>query len=185
MDTLLQIGFSNALAAAILAIPAALASRYLRHRPALVHALWLLVLLKLVTPPLLTIPFPWSRSSAPLAEPTLQEEVGCPHGVEPPVVRIVAVQEEVPLETFSPPKNSYIHWQSGLAVGWLGGTVLVWGLAWRRLTRLGRLFRDLPVAPDDLQALVDRQAQRMGVTHVPRVWLVPAVVPPLLLALGR
>ena len=54
MDELLQIGLSNAVVAVLLAVPAALAGRYCR-RPALVHALWLLVLLKLVTPPLLRL----------------------------------------------------------------------------------------------------------------------------------
>src|SRR5690349_20391088 len=48
--TLLQLGLSNAVMAGALAVLAALASRLIR-RPAVVHSLWLLVLLKLVTPP--------------------------------------------------------------------------------------------------------------------------------------
>src|SRR6478752_1415826 len=58
MSTLLAIGLANALAAAVLALPAVLISRS-RRRPALAHALWLLVLLKLVTPPLFNVNLPW------------------------------------------------------------------------------------------------------------------------------
>ena len=51
LDTLLCIGLTNALAATVLAVLAAGATRALR-RPALAHGLWLLVLLKLLAPPL-------------------------------------------------------------------------------------------------------------------------------------
>ena len=56
MQALLEIGLSNAVMAAGLALLAAGAGRLLR-RPALTHKLWLLVLLKLITPPLLVLPF--------------------------------------------------------------------------------------------------------------------------------
>jgi beta-lactamase regulating signal transducer with metallopeptidase domain len=58
MDTLVHIGLLNAVLATSLAILAA-AARVLRCRPAFVHALWLLVLLKLLTPPFLVIPVSW------------------------------------------------------------------------------------------------------------------------------
>ena len=64
MDTLVHIGLLNAVLATGLAILAA-AARVLRCRPAFVHALWLLVLLKLLTPPFLVIPISW----LPRAEP--------------------------------------------------------------------------------------------------------------------
>src|SRR5258708_3908208 len=58
MQTLLEIGLSNAVVAAVLALLAG-ASR-LVPRPALTHSPWLPVLLKLITPPLFTIPITWS-----------------------------------------------------------------------------------------------------------------------------
>ena len=66
MDALLQIGLTNAVMATVLAILAALASKLCR-RPAVAHALWLLVLLKLLTPPLLWIPID-------VDEPELEQE---------------------------------------------------------------------------------------------------------------
>src|SRR5262249_27204812 len=58
MDTLVHFGLLNAVLATVLALLAA-AARLLRFRPASVHALWLLVLLKLITPPFLAIPIGW------------------------------------------------------------------------------------------------------------------------------
>src|SRR5262245_42764373 len=73
VDTLLQIGLGNALMATILAVGVAGISGICR-RPALVHALWLLVLVKLVTPAPLMLPVSmpaWLdvRSLAPPSEP--------------------------------------------------------------------------------------------------------------------
>lgn len=55
MSALLQIGLVNAAVATVLACLAALIGRKVR-RPALVHALWLVVLMKLVTPPVFELP---------------------------------------------------------------------------------------------------------------------------------
>ena len=60
MASLLHVGLGNAAAATALALAAWLACRALRgRRPAVAHALWLLVLLKLLTPPLWTLRVPW------------------------------------------------------------------------------------------------------------------------------
>src|SRR5436305_9670392 len=56
----------NAVVAAMLAGVEALICRFGRLRPAVRHALWLVVLLKLVTPPLVSWPWP-GLPSAPLA----------------------------------------------------------------------------------------------------------------------
>ena len=71
---LLQLGLGNALAAALLALlVAAVTFPLRRRRPALVHALWLVVLLKLMTPPLWTLPLTWPTpqpaATAPPAPP--------------------------------------------------------------------------------------------------------------------
>jgi beta-lactamase regulating signal transducer with metallopeptidase domain len=55
MPYLLQAGLSNALLASVFALLVVIAARVFKH-PALMHALWLLVLLKLVTPPLFGLP---------------------------------------------------------------------------------------------------------------------------------
>jgi WD40 repeat protein/beta-lactamase regulating signal transducer with metallopeptidase domain len=56
--TLLELGLGNAVVATLLALAAWGVSRRW-HRPALAHGLWLLVLVKLVTPPLVPLSVPW------------------------------------------------------------------------------------------------------------------------------
>lgn len=60
MTNLLQIGLSNALVAMAFAVCVAIVARRLKY-PAWAHALWVLVLLKLVTPPLFGLPY-WPLS---------------------------------------------------------------------------------------------------------------------------
>jgi beta-lactamase regulating signal transducer with metallopeptidase domain len=71
VEWLIQVGLSNSLVAGALAGLAALVGLVCR-RPALMHALWLLVLLKLVTPPLVMI------SVRPPAGPANSEEPASP-----------------------------------------------------------------------------------------------------------
>ena len=71
MGTLLELGLDNAFVALILAPVAAVLGR-LGRRPALAHTLWLLVLLRLVAPPLLgavSVPIPILRVSPTVDTP--------------------------------------------------------------------------------------------------------------------
>jgi beta-lactamase regulating signal transducer with metallopeptidase domain len=83
MDHLLEIGVSNAAAAAVLAVLAGTAGLAFR-RPALTHALWLLVLLKLVTPPLFRVEVP--RFAEAAANPVLHDEANTSADAPTPVV---------------------------------------------------------------------------------------------------
>jgi bla regulator protein BlaR1 len=69
---LLHVGAVNALAAGLLALAAVAAGRWSR-RPAVVHGLWVLVLLKLVTPPLISLPW-----LAPAEEPAPRPALPAP-----------------------------------------------------------------------------------------------------------
>ncbi|GEM_PF-1591277 len=68
MNTLLALGLSNVAVATVLALLAWTAGRWLR-RPALTHGLWLLVFLKLLTPPIYSIAV--IRTAAPPPAPVL------------------------------------------------------------------------------------------------------------------
>src|SRR5437899_2739898 len=107
MQTLLEIGLSNAAAATALAVVAVLGSRLCRHR-AVAHALWLLVLVKLVTPPLLRVPLSWPASEASAAPPPLVrvDDTARPEGpterpVPPPLERATLLAEIELLERSS------------------------------------------------------------------------------------
>jgi len=76
MSTLVQIGLSNALFAAGLAVLAFVVTRIGRNRH-VAHALWLLVLVKLVTPPIWHLPLPRvAQLSATAADSDKYREAG-------------------------------------------------------------------------------------------------------------
>ena len=58
MNAILEIGLSNGLMAFVLAIVAAAAATMRKSHPVLMHTLWLLVFVKLLTPPLIAVPVP-------------------------------------------------------------------------------------------------------------------------------
>ncbi len=68
MSTVIEVGLANAVVALVLALLALLAGR-LSRRPALAHMLWVLVLVKLVTPPLFRVALPWWRAAEEAPEP--------------------------------------------------------------------------------------------------------------------
>lgn len=72
MTWLMELGVANLAMAALLALVAAIAGRCLR-RPALTHALWVLVFVKLVTPPFLPLPMGWAIPE-PVASETQREK---------------------------------------------------------------------------------------------------------------
>ncbi len=85
MPPLMHLALTNAVCAALLAVLALAVGRCFR-RPALTHGLWLLVLVKLITPPLFPLSLAW-----------------LPAGEAPPAV---VVEEEAPVAAFA-----YLDWQ--------------------------------------------------------------------------
>src|SRR5262249_25523906 len=153
-DTLLQVGISNALAATVLALLAAAAGHFAR-RPALAHGLWLLVLLKLVTPPLWHVRLPdLARHEPTAATPTAaagelaaapaeeEDALAGPEGEDavpaapeaalvllPPAVANAApvpVPEDAPSEAAEP---AAVQWKPALFMLWLIGSCAWFGLA--------------------------------------------------------
>lgn len=186
MDTLLWAVAVNVALAALLAIPAALASRFLRHRPAVVHGLWVLVLLKLVTPPFVEVPLVWVCEEPMTNEPVVAEMVvECP-GPQPAMVPDPEPElPPTPVALPTEPEPTPMDWRTPLVVVWLSGAVVVWYVAVRRLTQLERLLREVPATKEAFQERVKVLSQRLRLRRVPCLCLVPGVLPPLLLAIGR
>jgi bla regulator protein BlaR1 len=185
VETLLHVGLSNALLATLLALLAALVGRCCR-RPAVRHGLWLLVLLKLVTPPLLPLDLPWPAAPAPAAEPVVAATL------IPAEVDAVSAEEEggaaEMLSLPAPPTPVAPAAVSGeMVVGavWLTGSLLWLAVAALRVARFQHLLRHARPAPAALQEQAEHLAQRLGLARCPGVWFVPAPVSPLLWALGR
>jgi hypothetical protein len=68
---------------------------------------------------------------------------------------------------------------------WLLGSLGWWALVGLRLGHFRRLLRAARPAPADVQDQARRLARRLGLRRCPGAWFVPAVVSPMLLALGR
>jgi beta-lactamase regulating signal transducer with metallopeptidase domain len=188
MATFLEIALWNAAAAAVLALAAAAVSRLFR-RPALTHTLWVLVLLKLVTPPLvpfsLTLPGAEVRPAPPPEEPAaLAPDDADPipadaawEGEEAPAV---GLPEPGPVPAVAPP----VDWSRWAGLAWLFGSVL-WGawVAWH-VIRFRRVLRLARLAPGRLQEEAETLARRLGLRRCPDVWLVPGAVSPMVWGLG-
>ena len=89
MSWLLIVGLKNALLVVPLAVAAVAAGRCFR-RPALAHVLWVLVLVKLLTPPLVNVPVGWSIDLGPwlteIVPGAPQADQSIPH--EPPALAL-------------------------------------------------------------------------------------------------
>src|SRR3954466_1057415 len=85
VGTLLYLGLANAAAATALALIVAASGRLLADRPAVLHCLWLLVLLKLVTPPLWDVPLA-GRTPKRVSSAACFKDPGMRIAIEPFVV---------------------------------------------------------------------------------------------------
>jgi beta-lactamase regulating signal transducer with metallopeptidase domain len=202
MWILLEIGLLNAVLATILAVLVAVVAKLLR-RPALAHALWLLVLLKLLTPPLVGVVLPVEPESEPA---TRVVEIAAPELVEPPPApgnrrRAAAVlgallphrptavatpaTDSLPTLAESHSRGPALAWRPVLAGLWLAGS-LVWFVrtSWH-VGRFQRCLRHACRASPELQDRARTLAARLGVGRCPLLWLVPGAVSPMIWPVGR
>ena len=211
MQTLIEIGLSNIAMAAALAVVAVIGGRLCR-RPALTHGLWLLVLVKLITPPLFFVPMPFLTT--PIAEPTEKEpEALALAGPEIPVqeadpwpaealpvlpedieedalpAKVEIPEEPPPAEASAPiPLATEASWpvdwiQLGAGI-WVIGAMCWLLLANVRLRRFLRLLGQAQPASEDLQNEVQRLAEKFQV-RCPAVRLVQGPLSPMIWVLGR
>ncbi len=198
MISLVETGLTNALLAVVLALPV-LALGRICHRPALVHAFWILVLLKLIAPPLYLIPVSVSlpartpvmvRDGHTLPTPTIHPAVSHTHS-SPPTGDFAATLANFDswtmdwqiYATYGLQFMQQLAWP--ILVLWLLGSV-GW-FAWQgwSVVRFTQVFlRYARRGPPVLQNLAQRLAQQMGIPRAPEVWLLPAVVSPMLWSVG-
>ncbi len=171
MDLLLQMGLSNACFALVLALVAVAVGSQARRRH-LAHLLWLLVFVKLVTPPLVTIPvgiFPQQPDHA-------GANAGAFSAGQQSAVAETAPESAL-LSSIAP---MWDRAKSCLATLWLLGSavVFVWSMA--RVCRFGRLLAaESDVAPQELQEEADRMAQRLGLATAPTIRTIAACLSPM------
>ena len=201
--TILECVLSNVAIAAMLALVAAMITR-MTQRPQVAHVLWLLVLVKLVTPPIIHIPL-----ALPVAEVTglPASPDGTSHGLSSPTASgndgfepFAVSGKQTVMQSTSPfpaadsqPRDSgklpSVSSPASIAtrvlVGvWIAGSAGWYVLACRRLCRFRQLLRYSSPASEQLLAEVTGIADRYGIRHIPQVRVVNAALPPLLGSFG-
>ncbi len=203
MTSLIEIGLSNVVAALMLAL-LALVVGFTRVRPAVVHALWLLVLLKLITPPLVRLPIPWptpsqseSLSAVQLEEPIsleLEDEEWWFDEAELVDAHSLLVEEDSTSLRLDAVKSrqreissSSTAWSLKERLGgiWLTGSVAWFSIAGYRLWCFGWLLRLGKPAHSSLLRRVQRLAKRVELCYMPHVCVIPGRLAPLIWSIGR
>lgn len=206
METVLQVALSNAAAATVLSLAAAVAARLLR-RPPLTRALWLLVLLKLLTPPLWTIhvPVPHAASTqapvtraipskapdvvaaapaAPIAGPGERVIDHVPQDVMQEVGRLQSLPAAPPVvqNEAVPRVRSWIEqsWPLLVTIVWLSGSCFYTLLVVRSELRLRRLVRRSRPAPRNVTLRCGELAGRLGLRRLPEVRFLNRSITPML-----
>ncbi|MHC5537157.1 M56 family metallopeptidase [Singulisphaera rosea] len=202
MDTLIRAALSNAVSATLLALLVVGLGRALGRRPALMHCLWLLVLLKLVTPPLYQLPVP--RLGLPNSGDFLDangqilrfvvegSNEGTASSTTARNVRFDAV-----LDANEPPTSPQrkmlnavvaeirVYGPPVALVIWITGTVTTLFVTGRRVRRFQSLLNEAKPVPDPIQDWVEELAGRLGLTNPPQAYWVSGRLSPMLWALGR
>ncbi|SIO65552.1 Signal transducer regulating beta-lactamase production, contains metallopeptidase domain [Singulisphaera sp. GP187] len=185
METFLRVGLGNALLATILALGAAGAGCLLRRRPAVRHGLWLLVLLKLVTPPLWVIPLTSPEPTSTVDEGQTSSKIEADRDTI--LARLIAARLAAErLETAFGPSRLLpsIDWTRWAATTWLTGSLVTLAVTGLRIRRWNRLLRLVEPASDDVQEQVEHLAKQMGLARPPTSWWFPGPAAPMLWALG-
>jgi len=209
MNYLLLAGLNNAAWAAALAVVVAIIARFVHRRPAMVHALWLLVLLKLVTPSLITIETGRWITGPRTGEDAPQRNGGDRINPSSALAGTFSRGEKVEEMHLSPrersaalrpgegaqrngaparklPAETEWPWQPIVATLWLLGSI-VWASALvLGMVRFRRLLRSAEPASDELRRKVESIAKTLELRWIPTTVIVPACIPPMLWALvGR
>jgi len=175
-DLLLQMALSNACFALALAIVATVVAAKTR-RPQLTHMLWLLVFIKLLTPPILTIPagvFSLSLDDMVLA------------GEDLSVDEQLASADTAPASSLSSNLAALAHRAKPWWVAtWLVGSLLVFAGSVVRVCRFNRLLlAESEAAPEALQTAAARLARRLGLSAVPAICTTSAHLSPMVWWMG-
>ncbi len=200
---ILQCVLGNVALAAALAVAAHVAGR--RKRAALAHAAWVLVLLKLVTPPLVVIPVQFLPCGALAADPTDAAPGGRGASLGPtrqpsrpgagPVVTSADVDTPPAGDSHSGAGRRratadlsagvVFRWDALLLTAWAAGSAAWLTVTVRRVRRFARLLRFAAPPPPGVEEDVAELAAQMRLRDAPRVRVLPGAIPPFVWSLGR
>ena len=200
MENLLGALLANAILVSVLALLVLIVDVSVR-RPALAHWLWVLLLIKLLTPPLVPLSLGFAQQPEPEAVDstrvavTPQSQLQTP--AAPPAPRPSNSAGEPAREARSYPQPVQpmvlsvaawvpLGWPLMAAVVWLSVSTIWLLSSLFFLVRAVRSLRDATPAAEPLQQRARELAGRIGIgpRRAPKVWLIPGSMSPLLWAIG-
>jgi beta-lactamase regulating signal transducer with metallopeptidase domain len=185
VDALLRLLLTNAAAAGLLAVLAFAVSRVVR-RPTLAHGLWLVALLKLVTPPVVPLPLlPAWRSLPALAKPAPPMVVPMGTRLQPAPAATaeaaaVSRAHSIRHNERAAPATPAALVRPAIAVALAGGALCVLLLGAVRFARFRRLLAHAEPAPAAILERAEAIAGALGLRRVPPLRVVAAAIPPML-----
>ena len=203
MSTFWEIVVSNALIASAMAFAALLVGRVWKN-PSAVHLVWLVVLLKLFTPPIITAKLPFAADGWPasfISGMTISEMAGTRSPAETPHFAIEAAatngaeNEQVPgiLKPESPTTSQRISVanfakrlsvSNVLIVVWIFGSCLV-ALGYAcRIHKFMSYLNQTETSPIEIRTKVIQAANRLGLKRIPAVAMTRHTMPPLVWSIG-
>ena len=205
MNAFWETVISNALLLTVLAVGVALLGRIWRN-PIGLHFLWVLVLLKFVTPPLMTVAIPLPVRQAALAsaahhasqdvayEPhagTFHEEMATvavnPHDQRTVADRTIpsnaTANTESVISASSAPQHG-VSWLTGLAWAWGAGIIAVGFRQAYRILRFLRLLHAAEVPSAAVLGMALETGKRLGLRKMPRIRMLPVCISPLVWSLS-
>jgi beta-lactamase regulating signal transducer with metallopeptidase domain len=162
----------------------ALAVGFVFRSPAVRHAAWLLVLLKLVTPPLFAVPLPVLPASwgTPPAPPTADQVIRpAPSALDPSRVPTEAAASAPGWwDRYGP--AGFVDW---LLVMWVVGSVGWFAWQGRRVVGFARRVRRAEDAPAEVIEAAAGIAAALGIARPPAVKVAAGIGSPMLWGWGR
>lgn len=197
MNNLFVFAAHNAAVAVVFALFVYVLTRCWRNPP-VAHLLWLLVLLKLVAPPIMQVEWPalqlpgstQARKPTAADEPRVewQKSESHPRFINQPILPATAPASAMGIFERDFAGSVRLFWDRGRLVLlwlWLGGAAVCALVAATRIVRFERLLRDTLPASERLQRLAREIAGKLDVRPVPGVRYAECVHVPLLWSLGR
>lgn len=192
MYTFWEITASNAAMTVILAAAVGLLGRIWRN-PSVLHLLWVLVLVKFVTPPLATLSVPWagpflSRSIVRASEdPSPGQDSERPGGLSDgrAVTGLHAPNDGVsPANQAAAPRCRAINWRVAFVWVWGVGAVALGSFRVYRIIRFARELRFAQRPSAAVATAAERIGRRLRLRRMPEIRMLNLRVSPLVWSLG-
>jgi hypothetical protein len=195
VESLLNAALDNAVQVSLLAV-VVFAINWTVRRPAFVHWLWVLLLVKLLTPPFVVIPVPGRAPAAlvlctprPLTdmEWKIMGGSGVPMLPRPrrePVRHLTEFEETTSRIAWRAAAWVPPRWTLVASWAWLSLSAACLTLILFRFLRASRVLRNAVMGSESLQERGQKLAGRMGLRRCPAIVMFPGAISPMLWAVG-